>query len=64
MPRNQRAYGHSIRVSAEFFERIEKLQKLVVKQGWQVMGVESEQQPTLSAVVEQSVVLAERAVKQ
>jgi hypothetical protein len=52
-----RETGHAVRVSTESFENLVKVREVVASRGWRAIGVESTRPPTLSAVVEQAIVL-------
>ena len=53
MPKKKREAGHAIRIGADAFRKLKRLQVIAVSRGWSALAVESTQQPTLSAVMEQ-----------
>jgi hypothetical protein len=60
---NPRNAGHAVRIGDAAFRELERLQKLVVARGWQVVGSANPRQPTLSAMVETAVsALSDREV--
>ena len=56
-PRRGNHVVHAIRMSGEAFRKLVKLQDLVVRCGWQALGIESQRQPTLAAILEVAIEL-------
>jgi len=58
MSKKPRNPGHAVRVSREAFQKLLRLQGVVVAGGWRALGMgENPRQPTLSAVVEAAIEL-------